>query len=415
MITRDELKRVFKLLKRHEDLFIDSTLDRTGIVDETSYEVKEIEALIDARLLWRPAADEPVRLARELTGLFDRILRDPRRMTLDADIGGFVISIENNVNHYKGAVSANSRDDVTHYLGQIERLVDDLRSSLLDSSGQLWQKIASDFGYVTDLRLKISENIAVIAQAKKLHDSLELIKPREMADLAGHDPKLRRYLLRWLLDSVEVCRKEAHDATHKLNDLLFEFRRQQSIDRLIDSFYRKFQADPGYTPFDYTSGSEIPSIFNQVSPIALTGHADIGDPTHETIITDIVTGLRKEKPANEKVEEQETVSVEDDEPPISSTLGTLAQAVEDFYTVVVDSPDYVSAIDMLPDEEVESDCEIWLYAVISRYNNMDMDERLLFDVNFNEHLDPVFNGKSIVSDVKVRLRRTSPDGSKIAA
>jgi hypothetical protein len=415
LITHDELKRVFKLLKRHEDLLIDAAVDRSGVVDETAFEVKHIEALIDARLLWRPASDEPVRLARELTGLFDRILRDPRRMTLDADIGGFIISIENNVNHYKEAVRANSRDDVSHYLGQIERLVDDLRSSLLDSSGQLWQKIASDFGYVTDLKLKISENEAVIAQARRLNDSLELIKPREMGEFAGHDPKLKRYLLKWLLDSVEVCRRETVDATHKLNDLLFEFRRQQSIGRLIDSFYRKFQANPGYTPFDYTAGSNTPEVFNQVSPVALMGQADLGDPNQETALTGIVVGLRKERPANETVERQDAISVEDDEPPISSTLEPLSQAVEDFYTAVVESPDYVSALDMSPPENVESDIEIWLYAVISRYNNMDMEERALFDMHFNERLDPIFNGRNIVSDVKVKLRRGTLGGTQVAA
>lgn len=413
MITHDELKRVFKLLKRHEDMLIDAAVDHSGMVDEAAHEVKDIEALIDARLLWRPASDEPVRLARELTGLFNRILRDPRRMTLDADIGGFVISIENNVNHYKGAVRANSRDDISHYLGQIERLVDDLRSNLLDSSGQLWQKIASDFGYVTDLKLKISENEAVIAQARRLNDSLELIKPREMGELAGHDPKLRRYLLRWLLDSVEVCRRETVDATHKLNDLLFEFRRQQSLGRLIDSFYRKFQANPGYTPFDYTAGSNIPEVFNQVSPVALMGHADLGDPGNETTLMGIVSGLRKERPANEAVE-QEAISVENDEPTISSTLEPLPQAVEDFYTIVVESPDYVSALDMSPTEDIESDIEIWLYAIISRYNNMDMEERTLFEMHFNEQLDPIFNGRNIVSDVKVRLRRNTTSGTQIA-
>ena len=107
--------------------------------------------------------------------------------------------------------------------------------------------------------------------------------------------------------------------------------------------------------------------------------------------------------------------MEDDEPPISSTLEPLSQAVEDFYTAVVESPDYVSALDMSPPEDVESDIEIWLYAVISRYNNMDMEERALFDMHFKEQLDPIFNGRNIVSDVKVKLRRGTLGGTQVAA
>ena len=49
MISRDELKRAFKLLKRHEELFIDAAVDRSGMIDEASYESKDIEDLIESR------------------------------------------------------------------------------------------------------------------------------------------------------------------------------------------------------------------------------------------------------------------------------------------------------------------------------------------------------------------------------
>ncbi|MEN8177784.1 MAG: hypothetical protein ABFS39_04110 [Pseudomonadota bacterium] len=185
MISHDELKRTFKLLRKHEDLLISAYLNNSGMVEEAGEEFSAIEALVNSRLLWRPASNEPMRLARELSGLFERVLRDPRRLTLDADIGGFVIAIENNVNRYKEAACSGARDDVSHYLGQVERLVDDLRSSLLDSSGQLWQKINSEFGYVRSLDLKIKENETVLNQAKRLNDSLEQIKVQEMDEMAG--------------------------------------------------------------------------------------------------------------------------------------------------------------------------------------------------------------------------------------
>lgn len=404
MISYDELKRIFKLLRKHEDLLISAYLENGGMVDETEDDFSGIEALVNSRLLWRPANNEPVRLARELSGLFERVLRDPRRLTLDADIGGFVISIENNVNRYKEAVRSGARDDVGHYLGQVERLVDDLRSSLLDSSGQLWQKINSEFGYVTSLALKIKENEAVLNQAKRLNDSLELIKVQEMDEMSGNDPRLRRYLHRWLLDSVELCRRETVDAMHKLNELLFEYRKQQRLGRLIDAFHRRFQTNPGYTPLDYTEMGEIPVVFNHACNMPLVGQAYIEDPQQELILTEIISGLRKDRVILEEQDIPQSVDVLPDEPPIDKPLPPLSQAVEDFYLMAIKSGEPLSAVDNHPSEEIESDIEIWLYAIIARHNNMDESERLLFDLKFRETLDPVFSGRHLVHDVYVNLR-----------
>ena len=360
MISRDELKRIFRLLRKHEDMLVSAYLDNGGVIDASEVDMAAIEALVNVRLLWQPASDEPVRLTRELTGLFERVLRDPRRLTLDADIGRFVINIENSVNRYKEASRYGLRDDAAHYLGQIERLVDELRSSLLDSSGQLWQRINSEFGYVSSLDLKIKENETVLNQAKRLNDSLELIKVSEMDDLAANDYQLRRYLHRWLLDAVELCRRETVDAIHKLNDLLFEYRKQQRLGRLIDSFYRRYQSNPGYQPLDYVDIGEIPEVFNQVFAIHLGGHANIDDPQQEVELTEIISGLRKERPTADEPEPPLAVNVLPDEPPIQRPLAALSQAVEEFYLKVADSGETLSAVECCPPVDIEPDTEIWL-------------------------------------------------------
>lgn len=403
MISRDELKRIFRLLKKYEGLLVSAYLENGGIIDDSKEDVAAIETLINSRLLWQPASDEPVRLARELTGLFERVLRDPRRLTLDADVGGFIINIENSVNRYREAMRSGLRDDASHYLGQIERLVDELRGSLLDSSGQLWQKINSEFGYVSSLDSKIKENETVLNQAKRLNDSLELIKVREMDEFAGNDYQLRRYLSRWLLDAVELCRRETVDAIHKLNDLLFEYRKQQRLGRLIDSFYRQFQSSPGYQPLNYADMGDIPSVFNQVAPMLLVGHANIDDPRQEVALTEVIAGLRKERLAPEEPELSSTVDVLPDEPPIQKPLALLSQAVEDFYLKVVESNGLLSAVECCPPIEIEPDMEIWLYAVIARLNNMDQSERALFKMEYRQTDDPVFNGRHLVQDVQVSL------------
>ena len=405
MIAREELNNALRLLVKHKELFMKAHLENAGLVDDTVIDSNTVKALLDARLISQPGADEALRISRELTGLFDRILRDPRRLTLDADIGGVVKNIEDSVNGYKHASRSGLRDDAAHYLGQVERLVDELRSSLLDSSGQLWRKINSDFGYVSSLDMKIKENETVLKQAQRLNDSLEAIKVDEMHELSGNDRPLRLYLNRYLLDTVELCRKETVDAIHKLNELLFEFRKQQRLNRLIDAFYRRFQNQPDYRPLDYTEMGDIPDVFNQAAPVIQTGHADCEDPSQEIELNSIISGLRKESLDIEEsdADTYTTVYVLPEEPPLSMPLSALSQAVEDFYINVIESNEKLSAVDRghVADIEPDLELEIWLYAVISYFNDMDENERDVFSIEYDQSTDPVFNGKYLVHDVYV--------------
>lgn len=409
MIAREELNSALRLLIKHKELFMKAHLENAGLLDDTVIDSNTVKALLDARLIWQPGADEALRVSRELTGLFDRILRDPRRLTLDADIGGVVKNIEDSVNGYKHASRSGLRDDAAHYLGQVERLVDELRSSLLDSSGQLWRKINSDFGYVSSLDMKIKENETVLNQAQRLNDSLEAIKVNEMNDLSGNDWQLRRYLNRYLLDAVELCRKETVDAIHKLNDLLFEYRKQQHLNRLIDTFYRRFQSQPDYRPLDYTDMGDIPDVFNQVAPFMQSGNADLEDPRQEIELNSIISGLRKENPETEEPDIDSCVPVRPDEPPVSLSLSPLSQAVEDFYINVIGSKEKLSAVEWghVADIEPDLELEIWLYAIISRFNDMDENEKEIFSIEYDQSTDPIFNGKYLVHDVYVSINKNS--------
>lgn len=409
MIAREELNSALRLLIKHKELFMKAHLENAGLLDDTVIDSNTVKALLDARLIWQPGAEEALRVSRELTGLFDRILRDPRRLTLDADIGGVVKNIEDSVNGYKHASRSGLRDDAAHYLGQVERLVDELRSSLLDSSGQLWRKINSDFGYVSSLDMKIKENETVLNQAQRLNDSLEAIKVNEMNDLSGNDWQLRRYLNRYLLDAVELCRKETVDAIHKLNDLLFEYRKQQHLNRLIDTFYRRFQSQPDYRPLDYTDMGDIPDVFNQVVPFMQSGNADLEDPRQEIELNSIISGLRKENPETEKPDIDSCVPVRPDEPPVSLPLSPLSQAVEDFYINVIGSKEKLSAVEWghVADIEPDLELEIWLYAIISRFNDMDENEKEIFSIEYDQSTDPIFNGKYLVHDVYVSTNKNS--------
>ena len=95
-----------------------------------------------------------------------------------------------------------------------------------------------------------------------------------------------------------------------------------------------------------------------------------------------------------------------EEPPIKKSLAILGQAVEDFYLKAIESGYTLSAIKCCPSVEIEPDMEVWLYAVIARFNNMEQSERVLFKMEYMQTEDPIFNGRHLVQDVHVSVNLT---------
>ena len=405
MIAREELNNALRLLLKHKDLFVTAHLENGGLIDEGTIDSNTAKALLDAKLIRQPAADESLRITRDLTGLFDVVLQDARRLMLDADVGSVIKNIAASVHGYRLASGSGYPNDAKLYLERVEELVDKLTSNLIDRSRQLWRKIDTDFGYVSSIDMKIKENKTVLEQATRLNDSLEAIEVKDINRLSGNDWQLRLYLNRWLLGTVDICLKETVDAIHKLKELLFEYRKKQRLNRLVDTFYRRFQLDPDYRPLDYTDMGDIPEVFNQVAPLIHSGHADLEDPRQEIEINSIISGLRKEYPEIEEPDTDTFVPVLPVEPPVRMSLSPLSQAVQDFYVNVIESNKKLSALEwgFTADIEPEHDLEIWLYAVMARFTNMDEEEKVLFSIEFEETTDPVFDGKSLVHDIYVSM------------
>ncbi len=404
MIARQELKKVFKLFRKHEDLLSEAYLDQQGEIDETSADPNAVDALLKAKLLQRPTADDPARLSRELMELFERVLVDPRRLSINEDVGTYLIELDSSVEKYKTALRRTNQEDANYALNQVERLVDRLQSNLKDRSGHLWEKINTDFGYASSLEFKIKENELALERARELNNSLQLIKIPEIIKMIGGDSRLRPYLQGWLLTAVDTCLQETQDAIHRLNDLLFEFRQQQGLSKLIHSFYHKYQSDPGYQPNDYIQIGSVPEVFNRVASLPLHGHANLEDTDQEFILSEILFGLRKEKEIDNALEPSERVEVDSDTETIELDIPALRTAVESFYEKVIDTSETLSVVDHYPNPDIEPDIELWLYAVITRFNNMDATERKYFAISYDEDVDPVFNGRHLVKDIHISLR-----------
>jgi len=283
-----------------------------------------------------------------------------------------------------------------------------LRETLAGTSRQLWQEINSEFGHVTTLELKMQENQRVIDRVKRLNDNLALIDYPTLASprFAGENPDLRRLFLRNLVAAVSDIRAELVDAMHRLEGMLFSFRKQQRQASLVHAFYQRFLRDPGFRPANYAEQTQIPNIVNQVIGINVSGHADLDNDRHESTLTEQIASLRKRKAKIVKSEPVERISVIDSHAVSSESLerDPLHESIQTFY-LSAEPGKAISAMGLRGlAPEVCSD-EIWLYAVIGRFNLMTAKERGFFRLEYVEEVDPVFNGRFFIKDVRVSVRK----------
>jgi hypothetical protein len=408
MSASADLDKLFSVLHRHKDLLIAAYLNGDGFVDNTTENGKAVDELTKLGILWFTDDDGRARLSQAFLDIFNVARRDELRRNVNVDIADRLRSTEDLVSSYRVARQAGTEDEQKAIYRAIEEHVYSLRETLASTSRQLWQEINSEFGHVTTLELKMQENQRVIDRVKRLNDNLSLIDYPTLASprFAGENPDLRRLFLLNLVAAVSEIREELVDAMHRLEGMLFSFRKQQRQARLVHAFYQRYVRDPGFRPANYTEQTQIPNIVNQVIGINLSGHADLDNDRHESTLTGLIASLRKRKAQNITSEPVERISVIDSHAMSSESLeqDPLHESIQTFY-LSAEHGKAISAMGLRSLAPEACSDEIWLYAIIGRFNLMTARERGFFRLEYVEEVDPVFNGRFFIKDVRVSARK----------
>ncbi len=408
MSASDDLDRLFKALQRHKGLIINAHLDGDGFVDEAPENEKAVNELIRLGLLWRMDDDAGrARLSHSFTDVMNVARRDELRRHVNVDIGERLTTLEELVESYRKARRYGTLEEQDLAYRSIEEQVYSLRENLAGVSRQLWREVEGEFGYVTTLELKLQENHRVIERVKRLNDNLALLDYPTLSGerFAGEDPRLRRLFTGAFVQQISNIREELVDALHRLDGMLFAFRKQQRQGRVVQAFYRRFQREPGFRPANYATETKIPPLLNQVQGIPLTGHADLDNDRDEITFTKLIQNLRKQPPATGQAAETARIQVDENGEAEVEEVETdlLGEAVHQFYLAAGGGAPVraMAHFDLAPNE---CPADIWLFAIVSRHNMMSVDELEQFKISFLDETDPIFDGRHLVKDIEVALR-----------
>ncbi len=393
-----------KLLAKHAGLIMDAYL--SGSADEDNADKKVVDKLKQAKIFWRPDADQELRLTRNVRAMLEEALSDERNRQIDSNAGSALAAIKTLANHYKEA-----RHNVDHaaaeaYLADLNEHVYSFTESLEYSTRVLWNRINNEFGYVGTINAKIRENELAQSQVTELLNGLEMFRFDELTDIAGDVRELRKLLVTALQESLSRNIEELSLAQSRLLELLGRFRQIRGRTRLLKGWLLHAEMHPGYVPENHVAHKRIPALFNLAETLLAPAAADIKNSLHETELMRLVAKVKafSERPASAR-ERHESASFTLEAPrDFEITESEIKLAVDEFLCQVIESGNTLRAVDYLTDKQLAFDAESWIYQVIGGYEGLAEEYKQYFSLEPIGEPHPVFSGNLIISDVEVGLR-----------
>ncbi|WDE07567.1 hypothetical protein SG34_012165 [Thalassomonas viridans] len=381
----------------------------SGHFDETSVSEQALEKLIKARLLWRPDEQEALCLRPGVNGLIASLTEDERKRQINADIAGQLDQIRTRVTHYQDAQYRGDYAASEHHFQLLTEKVHDMTGQFSDAIASLWNRLNSDFGFVSNLADKIRENELAQKQLRRLLDGFELIDFNEMIELAQSNGALRKLLVSQLQVSISDHASSLLEVQKRLVELMARFRQQQERVQLIASMSAFLKQHPNFRVGDYANRSKVPELVNRAKPIianAAIGLDRSGD-------TEILAELVREIP----VEQQKVVEMPQsggefelaDESLLKAREQALKEDVENFFIAILDTAQGenrgLSALEYLQQKQLAWDGEIWLFQVIAEFEGLASEFRRSFTLEkCTRELDP-FNQVDIIYDLKLGVNQ----------
>lgn len=390
-----------KLLGRHAELVMRSYYDEP--LDELQSE-KAIARLLDARIFSHVDEHSGPRLSEPARQLIAQLIADERRRKVNPEIGDFLAEIRTLVNQVNQAWQQGNHAHADYLFGRLAQEVDDLNSRIVSGLESLWNRLNSDFAFVSSLPEKMAENQKAGKEVERWLEGLKMIDFAELISLAGANARLRGLLVRDLQEQVSEHFSRLREVQQRLIELLARFRRQHARNRLVRGMLEHLQRHPNFKPGDYAQRTDVPVLLNQARPLRAAVNLTL-DRLHDGAL---LSQLLLEVPPSRTVSSLPPASAHavprgEDEVVLARRLA-LQQDVESFYLQVWQHQQSRSALDWLQQAALAWDAEIWLYQVIAAYQGLAATDKQLFRLKYTEAPVSAVNDLYIVRDLELQAQ-----------
>ncbi|QFU21388.1 phosphoenolpyruvate carboxylase [Shewanella eurypsychrophilus] len=395
--------KLLKQLGRHAELVMDVYL--SGSVSEDETNAAAIDKLRKSDILWRPEAEQELRLKRSVRALLEEALSDERNRQIDSNVGSSLASIKTLAAHYKEARHNIDYAASEAYLADLNEHVYSFADGLRYSIRVLWSRINNEFGYVGTINAKIRENELAQQQVTELLNGLEMFQFSELGEIAGDIRELRKLLVTTLQETLSDCTQELSVVQGRLLELLGRFRQIRGRTRLLKGWLLYTDLHPDYRPADHVSHKQLPRLFNCAEALLAPASVDIHSTLYEPELFEIVSNIKRidRLNAGQTIAEQDTSLLLSQSEDFAIPDNPLKLAVDEYFCAVIDSGKSQSALEYLDEQALDWDRESWLYQVICGYEGLPEEHRQYFELESIGEPDPVYTGNFVIRDVELWL------------
>lgn len=389
-----------KLIGKHADTLMQGYL--TGEIDETALSEKAISKLMDARLIYRPDEQAPLTVKAIVSELIASLVQDERKRQINSDVAEHLDQIRNRVEAFKSARSKGDFAESEANMSMLRDRVHDMSGQFGEAIESLWNRLNTEFGFVSSLEDKIREIELAQKQLRRLLDGFAVIDFDEMIELAGSDSGLRKLLVSQLQSKVSEHSGSLLEVQKRLVHLMARFREQQERALLVSRMSAFLHQHPNFIVGDYPNRTNVPVVVNQAESMKAFASVALDRPQDSYILSELVRAIPRPETEEEEAQQAQSVEVKP-QSVIETAQKQLVADVESFFISIIDQSQPNSALAYLEDNHLEWDKEMWLFQVIAEYEGMNSHDKQAFRLQKLHRKADFYNDVRIIEDVHLGM------------
>lgn len=394
-------KERLELIGKHADALMQGYLD--GHISELAFSQQTLQKLLDSRVLFYPD-EQSLSLRPIVNELIASLTQDERKRQINSDVGEHLDQIHTRVQSLQAARQKGDYAATEHHMQLLTERVYDMTGQFGDAIESLWQRLNTEFGFVSSLDDKILEIELAQRQLRRILDGFGIINFDDLIQLAGSDGALRKLLVSQLQTRISEHSGSLLEVQKRLVLLMARFRQQQGRALLINRMSAFLRQHPNFQIGDYSNRSQVPAVINHAHGISAQAFIALDRSQDSYALAELARDVPREPEQNSQSEKQTegfTLAVQN---LVATEQKQFAKDVEDFFIHVIESPEVLSGVDYLAENALPWEPEMWLFQIVAEHQGLPQQNKQSFVLEKVSAPQSRFNQLHIIQDVTVVMR-----------
>ena len=394
-------KERLELIGKHADALMQGYLE--GHINELAFSQQTLQKLLDSRVLFYPD-EQSLSLRPIVNELIASLTQDERKRQINSDVAEHLDQIHTRVQSLQAARQKGDYAASEHHMQLLIERVQDMTGQFGDAIDSIWHRLNTEFGFVSSLDDKILEIELAQRQLRRILDGFGIINFDDLIQLAGSDGALRKLLVSQLQARISEHSGSLLEVQKRLVLLMARFRQQQGRALLINRMSAFLRQHPNFQIGDYPNRSQVPAVVNQALGINAHAFIALDRPQDSYALAELARAVPREPEQNSQSERQTegfTLAVQN---LVATEQKQLAKDVEDFFINVIESPQALSGVDYLAENELLWEPEMWLFQIVAEHQGLPHQNKQSFMLEKDSSQQSRFNQLHIIKDVTVSMR-----------